>query len=99
MTTLRTTSISVQNTGEAATTTATTVSYLDPCTVTVPSKVRTTRVKTYEEHAECSCGGDFKCTGHGVTQWHTKWEHRCTDCAAVAWFDRSYPCLVYKPGK
>ena len=84
----------LKHSNEASSVTTTTVAFADTAPTT--PRIRLRKIKTYEQNAECPCGGDFKHTGSGISQGTTRWQHRCTDCNTEAWFNEAYPNVVYR---
>lgn len=58
-----------------------------------------TRVESFRIDKLCDrCKkGKMVGTGHGVTQLHTVWEHRCdnNNCKFIDWYSTSYPSIEY----
>lgn len=52
-------------------------------------------VKTYMVHQTCDkcTTGRMINTGKGVTQLNTSWEHKCSNCGTIEWYDKHYPVI------
>ncbi len=58
-----------------------------------------TKIQTYRVDKKCDkCNeGLMNGTGHGITQWKSKWEHRCDKCGDIQWYeDECYPKTIYE---
>lgn len=41
--------------------------------------------------------GNLIATGHGITKWHTEWEHKCDVCGQVRQVENiQYPYIKYE---
>lgn len=57
-----------------------------------------TKVETYRIDMKCEkCKvGLMHCTGKGITQMDTTWEHICESCGENLWYRKSYPCIEHR---
>lgn len=59
---------------------------------------RVTKIESYRVDKICAkCSSVIECTGKGVTQWDTSWEHKCFGCGEIEWItNKSYPVTEYR---
>ncbi len=57
-----------------------------------------TEVKAYKVTMQCEIckAGLMNNTGKGVTQIETSWEHKCSTCGVITWYNSCYPFTRHK---